>query len=67
MKTNDQLGKIGTPVVLTVDGSKTFKNHLKAANLSRLLERAEIDIATGRTTPIRAFLRKFKRAHKISR
>ena len=63
----------GRPVVLTVNGradsvlmdAKTYEKHLKAGNLFRLLLPAEKDILAKRTRPARAFLKDFKRAHKI--
>ncbi len=69
----DQIHRTGRPVVLTVNGradavlmdAKTYEKHLKAANLSRLLIRAEEDIATKRTRPMRSFLKVFKNARKI--
>lgn len=71
----DQVRKTGRPVILTVNGradavlldAKTYEKHLKASNLVRLRGPAEADVAAGRTRPIRAFLREFKHAHKISR
>lgn len=71
----DQVRKTGRPVILTVNGradavildAKTYERHLKASNLARLLGPAEADVAVGRTRPMRAFLREFKNAHKISR
>lgn len=70
-----QVHRTKRPVVLTVNGgadavlmdTKTYEKHLKAANLARLLARGEEDIATGRTRPIRSFLKEFKDAHKVSR
>jgi prevent-host-death family protein len=63
------------PVVLTVNGkadavlmdTKTYEKHLKAANMARLLARAEEDVAAGRTRPVRSFLKEFKHARKVSR
>ena len=43
------------------------KESSSVSNLVRLLARGEADIAAGRSRPIRAFLREFKNAHKISR
>ena len=70
----DHARKTGRPVILTVNGradavlldAKTYERHLKARNLIGLLVPAETDIAAGRTRPMRAFLREFKNAHKIS-
>lgn len=70
----DQIHRTGRPVVLTVNGradavlmdAKTYEKHLKAANLSRLLIRAEEDIATKRTRPMRSFLKEFKKTLKTS-
>jgi hypothetical protein len=47
--------------------TKTYEKHLKAGNMARLLARAEEDVAAGRTRPIRAFLKEFKHARKVSR
>lgn len=71
----DQVRKTGRAVILTVNGRaeavlldvKAYEKHLRASNLGRLLEPAEADVAAGRTRPMRAFLREFKHAHKISR
>ncbi len=71
----DQARKTGRPIILTVNGradavlldAKTYERHLRASNLARLLGEAEGDIAAGRTRPLRAFLREFKNAKKISR
>jgi prevent-host-death family protein len=68
-----QVRRTGRPVLLTVNGKadavlmdrKTYEKHLKASNLARLLARAEEDVATGRTRPIRSFLKEFKHAHKV--
>ncbi len=70
----DQVRRTGRPLILTVNGradavlldAKTYEKHLKASNLAQLLAEGEADIAAGRTRPIRAFLREFKNAHKIS-
>ncbi len=67
--------KTGRPIRLTVNGktdavimdARCFERHLSAANLARLLQPAEEEIATGRTRPMRSFLKDFKRARKISR
>ena len=71
----DQVRQTGRPVVLTVNGkadavlmdARTFEKHLGASNMSRLLAPAEDDVRAGRTRPMRAFLREFKNARKISR
>ena len=70
-----QVHRTKRPVVLTVNGkadailmdTKTYEKHLKAGNMARLLARAEEDVATGRTRSMRAFLREFKHARKVSR
>jgi prevent-host-death family protein len=69
----DHLHKTGRPVVLTVNGradavligARSYEKHLKAMNLARLLSEAEADVAAGRVSPARAFLKEFKNAHKI--
>ena len=68
-----QIHRTGRPVVLTVNGKadavlidvKTYEKHLKAANLLRLLVRAEEDVAAKRTRSMRSFLKEFKNARKI--
>ena len=68
-----QIHRTGRPVVLTVNGKadavlidvKTYEKHLKAANLLRLLFRAEEDVAAKRTRSMRSFLKEFKNARKI--
>jgi prevent-host-death family protein len=70
----DQVRQTGRPVVLTVNGkadavlidAKTFDKHLSASNMAKLLAPAAEDLRTGRTRPMRSFLREFKRARKIS-
>jgi prevent-host-death family protein len=70
-----QVHRTKRPVVLTVNGradavlmdTKTYEKHLKAGNMAGLLARAEEDVAAGRTRPIRAFLKEFKHARKVSR
>ena len=70
-----QVHRTKRPVVLTVNGkadavlmdTRTYEKHLKAANMARLLAHGEEDIVTGRTRPIRSFLKKFKHARKVSR
>lgn len=70
----DQVRRTGRPVILTVNGkadsvlmdAKTYEQHLSASNLGRLLAPAEDDVRSGRTRPMSAFLREFKRARKIS-
>ena len=70
-----QVHRTKRPVVLTVNGKAdavlmdtgTYEKHLRASNMARLLAEAENDIQSGRTRPIRAFLKAFKRARKISR
>lgn len=69
----DQVHRTGRPVVVTVNGkanavlldAETFERHLGAANLARLLAPAEEDVRSGRTRPMRSFLREFRRARKI--
>ncbi len=63
------------PVVVTVNGkadavlidAKSYEQHLGAANLAQLLATGEGDVAAGRTGPMRAFLKEFKRARKVPR
>jgi prevent-host-death family protein len=70
-----QVHRTKRPVVLTVNGkadavlmdTKTYEKHLKAGNMARLLALGEEDVAAGRTRPIRAFLKEFKHARKVSR
>lgn len=70
----DQAHQTRRPVILTVNGkadavlldAKTYELHLSAANLAKLLRPAQEDVAKGRTRPAKAFLKEFKRAHKIS-
>jgi prevent-host-death family protein len=70
-----QLHRTQRPVVLTVNGkadavlmdTKTYEKHVKAANMARLLARAEEDVAAGRTRSMRSFLKEFKHARKVSR
>jgi prevent-host-death family protein len=70
-----QVHRTKRPVVLTVNGkadavlmdTKTYEKHLMAANMARLLARAEEEVHAGHTRPIRSFLKDFKRARKISR
>ena len=70
-----QVHRTKRPVVLTVNGkadailmdTKTYEKHLKAGNMARLLAVGEDDVAAGRTRPIRAFLKDFKHARKVSR
>jgi len=69
-----QVRSTGRPVVLTVNGkadavlmnARTYEKHLSASNLAKLIAPAEDDVRTGRTRPMSAFLREFKRARKIS-
>lgn len=70
----DRIHRTRRPLVLTVNGkadtvlvdARTFEKHLKASNMSRMLARAEEDVASKRTRPMRSFLREFKNARKIS-
>lgn len=70
-----QVHRTKRPVVLTVNGradavlmdTKTYEKHLKAGNMARLLAPGEEDVASGRTRPMRAFLKEFKHARKVSR
>jgi prevent-host-death family protein len=70
-----QVHRTKRPVVLTVNGkadavlmdTKTYEKHLKAGNMARLLAVGEEDVESGRTRPIRSFLKDFKRARKIPR
>jgi prevent-host-death family protein len=69
-----QVRQTGRPVILTVNGkadavlmdAKTYEQHLSASNLAKLVAPAEDDVRSGRTRPIRTFLREFKRVRKIS-
>lgn len=69
-----QVRQTGRPVILTVNGkadavlmdAKTYEQHLSASNLAKLIAPAEDDVRSGRTRPIRTFLREFKRVRKIS-
>ena len=71
----DQIHHTGRPVVLTVNGkadavlmdAKTYENHLRAANMARLLAAGEDDVASYRARPLRAFLKEFRRARKVPR
>ena len=71
----DQVHRTGRPVILTVNGkadavlmdAKTFETRLAAANMARLLAPAEEDVRSGRSRPLRSFLREFKVAHKVPR
>lgn len=71
----DQVKQTGRPVILTVNGRAdavildvhAYEKHLQAGNMAKLLTTAEEEAATGRSRPIRSFLRKFKHARKISR
>ena len=71
----DHIHATGRPVVLTVNGradavildAAVYQKHLQAANLARLLVPAEAEVAEGRTRPVRAFLREFKRARNLPR
>ena len=63
----------GRPVVLTVNGkadavlldARVYEKHLKAANLAKLLVRAEQEVASHKTRPAAAFLKEFKHDRKI--
>ena len=63
----NQVHRTKRPVVLTVNGkadavlmdTKTYEKYLMAANMARLLARAEEDISAGHTRPIRSFLKDF--------
>jgi prevent-host-death family protein len=69
----DQVHQTGRPVVLTVNGKAdvvlmdvaSYEQHLKAANLSRILEPAEEEVTAGRTRPAREFLEEFTRARTL--
>ena len=69
----EKVYEAGRPLVLTVNGkadavimdAKSFEKHLKTANMARLLLPAEDDAASGRTRPMRAFLKEFKNARKV--
>ena len=68
-----QIHRTRRPVVVTVNGkadavlvdAETYQRQLSAARLAQLIAPAEEDIANGRMTPIRSFLKEFKRARKI--
>jgi len=70
-----QIHRTRRPVVLTVNGkadavlmdTRTYERHLKAGNMARLLALGEEDIAAGRTRSMRAFLKEFSHARKVSR
>ncbi|MEK6303881.1 MAG: type II toxin-antitoxin system Phd/YefM family antitoxin [Acidobacteriota bacterium] len=70
----EQVRRTRRPVVLTVNGkadavlidARTYEKHLSASNLSSLLLPAEQDVLHKRTRPMRAFLREFKNARKVS-
>jgi prevent-host-death family protein len=70
-----QVHRTKRPVVLTVNGradavlmdTKTYEKHLKAGNMARLLALGEEDVASGRTRPMRAFLKEFKHGRKVPR
>ena len=69
-----QMHQTGRPIVLTVNGkadavlidAKVYEKQVRAANLNRLLLSAEADVREKRTRPLRAFLREFKNARRIS-
>ncbi|MBF0328338.1 MAG: type II toxin-antitoxin system Phd/YefM family antitoxin [Nitrospirae bacterium] len=71
----DHIHATGRPVVLTVNGRAdsvlmdvhVYEKHLRAANLSKLLAPAELDIESGRTRSARTFVKEFKRDKKIQR
>jgi len=71
----DQIHKTKRPVVLTVNGRadavimdvEVYERQLNAANLARLLLPAEEEVATGKTRPMREFLKEFKSGLKIPR
>jgi hypothetical protein len=56
----------GNPDAVLMD-TKSYEKQTQAANMARLLARAKKDIPTGRTRPIRSFLKAFKRACITSR
>ena len=70
-----QVHRTKRPVVLTVNGkadavlmdTRTYEKHLRAGNMARLLALGEEDITAGRTRSMRAFLKEFKHARKVSR
>jgi prevent-host-death family protein len=70
----ERIRRTGRPVVLIVNGkadavlipAKTFEKHLNACNMAKFLAPAEDDVRMGRTRSMRAFVREFKNAHKVS-
>lgn len=71
----DQIHETGRPVVLTVNGkadavlmdAKSYERQLRAANMARVLAVGEEDAVASRVRPMRAFLKEFRRARKVSR
>ncbi len=71
----DQIHKTGRPVILTVNGkadavlmdARSYEEHLRAANMARLVAAAEDDVAARRVRPMRAFLKEFRRGRTVSR
>ncbi|MEI8171942.1 MAG: type II toxin-antitoxin system Phd/YefM family antitoxin [Deltaproteobacteria bacterium] len=69
----DHLHATGRPVILTVNGRadsvlldvRVYEKHLQAGNLAKLLAPAERDLESGKTRPIRDFLKEFKSAKEI--
>jgi hypothetical protein len=59
--------QIGLILEAFIMDTKTYEKRLKAANMAKLLAVGEKDIASGRTRPMRAFLKEFKHARKVSR
>lgn len=68
-----QVHRTGRPVVLTVNGKadavildvKAYENQIRASKMAVLLEEAETDIASGKTQPMKQFLKEFRYARKI--
>jgi prevent-host-death family protein len=69
----EQIHRTRRPVVVTVNGradavlvdAETYQKRLSAERLARLISPAEEDIANGRSSPMRAFMKEFKRARGI--
>jgi prevent-host-death family protein len=71
----DQIHKTGRPVILTVNGkadavlmdARSYEEHLRAANMARLLHAAEDDVTARRVRPMRAFLKELRRGRTVPR
>lgn len=68
-----QVRRTKRPVILTVNGKadsvlidvESYETQLRAANLSKLVIKAEHDIAEQKTRPLNSFLKEFKNARSI--